>query len=111
MQYLMSRRLLKPINQNPITHARRIAGLAYLKRQESSIGGNHRVGGLATFVVVEVCQTGEVFSGSIELELPDINVTVTTFASQPRALAVGLDSCVESVGKNAFRFVVRARSL
>ena len=101
---------LEPINQNAVADARRISRLADLECHELAVGGDHRVRRFAALVVVEMGEAGEIFSGAVQAELPDINVAVATFAAELLALAIGFDRRVESVGENAFGFVVCSRS-
>ena len=57
---------------------------------------------LASFGVVEVGQTGEVFSRSIESQFPDVDIAMIMFACELLALSVGFDCRMNPIGKDAF---------
>src|SRR5437764_14346398 len=100
------RLFLKPIEQDPVAYAGRIACSSHLKCHEPAVCRDYRIRGLAAFVVVEVGETGEILSRAIEAKHPDINVAPTALAAELFALAVSFNGGVKAGGKDAFWFVI-----
>ena len=79
---------LEPVEETAVTHARRTISFGGLKCHKPPIGRNYRIRCLATLVIVEIRQAGEVLPCSIKSQFPDVNISGATNPSQPLAFAV-----------------------
>ncbi len=95
------------IENDPVTYSGPVASVCYLKGHQLTVGRDHRIRCLPTFVVVEPCQTNEVLAGAIKAKLPDVDVAHAVVASEFSHLAITFDSCVLAIREDAFAFVVR----
>src|SRR6476646_10579383 len=99
----------KPEQHDAVADAGWIGRLRCLKCHEAAVGRDDRVRRLAGVVVAEVRQPHEVLAGTVELQLPDIDVVGAMASAKRLDLTVALDARVLPVGKDAFDLVVRAR--
>ena len=86
-------------------HTRRVSCFSRLEGHKLAIGGHHRIGGLAAFKIIEVGQPDQVFTGAVQLQFPDVQVTRSARAAEPVTLAIHFHGGVLAIRENAFRFI------
>ena len=93
--------------QDAITDARRVVGPGGLECHEAAVSRDNRIRSLSALVVVEVGKTREFLSGSVKLQLPDIDIPGAAGAAKLFALTIRFDRSVQPIREDAFDLIVR----
>src|SRR5256714_6457057 len=101
--------LLEMKEHDAVADACWVVGFGDLEGHEAAVGGDDRIGGFAAFVVVEIREAGEVLSGSVEFQFPDVDISGAASAAKLLALTVGFDGGVETVWEDTLDLIVGAR--
>ena len=100
--------LLQSLDDDPVADTGAVGGVSHLEGHQIAVCRDDGIGRLPTFVIVEVREAREVFSRTVQLQLPDVDVVHPVIATEFRDLAIGFDGSVFAIGKDAFAFVVEA---